>query len=320
MMFGERFGAATFAAVLAVGLVLVAIPDVLLAQEIDCLDDRLAVCGFGTKERQILPVRPVFNFQARVAQGGFLVDDHVYDVVIARVRDGDDVICVEQFNGIRVLRGVMNLQIGAAMNCDLQRQIDRRSSLQLQICFGGDAACLKPTALAAVPYAVNATTAAFVQSASRANRAGVTNYAQRFSADRDMLIGRLIRVGYFDGETPKSAQLPDQLIDLYDDSGISAGFSFRDGGFLQWVPVRGSTAAVVAFAAKDNATGGVVPLDALVLHSDETLLSGAMVVDVQNMDAADNPVVGIRVNGGGITVVGHAVFSDRLVVDGRVLR
>ena len=293
---------------LVISFVLAVTASPLLAQEVVCDGEGRFPCGFALDSFAVAPVAPMLNLQARVAQAGMMVDDRTLDQVLVRVLSGRRAICQESFSSVRVMDGMLNLQVGANMSCDLARAMQEHPGLAFQVCLESASSCLKPFGLATVPYAVRAGAAMVALGAKRANRATAANYTHRFAADRDMTFRRKIQIGYFDFLTP-SAQ---EAAPVYSREEFIA---HEDGGIITWSPLRDAAAYELHFAAKDAQSDTLGLLSELVIHSDRIEISGQVMASSVNISAGGAQVMGDLTIGGDL-VSGGTLAVAREGIDG----
>ncbi len=233
-----------------------------------------APCTFGIRGQALAPAPTTFRFQARLSQAKLPVGDREVGRVVVRLKRGHEVLCMEEFGEVVVQASTLDLVIGHAMSCDLDRVLAENHELALQVCIGGTDNCLKPTVLGVTPYAIKASHTAQAQRASRADVAGQAHWAHRISADRDMLLHRRLGTGYFTAAAPGRA---DRLFEGgADGAGADDGFLlYEDGGFLQWTPLREAN-PTLHISARDPRGDTPVPLSRLVLVAERTKTTGAL--------------------------------------------
>ncbi len=222
-------------------------------------------CTFEIEEHQLQEVPTVFKFQSRISQAKIPVGDATFPMLIVNLRRGEDQLCQEEFADVRVRDSVLNLEIGRNMDCALDQVIAQNNSLYFQICIGSPENCLKPIALASVPYAVKSTFASQAQEAHRSDVSGQCHYAHRVTADRDMLLTNDYGTGYFDFYTRSQGDLEM----FFNPMSVPA---YANGGYIQWVPVDESYPNL-HICSKDN-NDNLVPLQELMLHSNLTTFTG----------------------------------------------
>jgi len=223
-------------------------------------------CGFQMRDVGLQPVPRTFKFQARVSQAKLPIGEGVFGRVIVNLKRGDETLCREEFRDVRVAASVVNLEIGRNMSCELDQVIAENADLFFQLCIGGPENCLRPIELGTTPYSIKSTFAAQCRQAYQSDIAGQANYAHRATADRDLFLSKELGYGYFDFETPASAPA------LYTDDQFR---TYKDGGFLQWTPLR-ETDPTLNICARDPATDRPVPLSRLVLASQTTQTTGRL--------------------------------------------
>jgi len=291
------------------------------AQSVSCDGAGDLPCGYQINSFQIEPAPNLLKFQARVSQAKLPVGDGVFGRVIVAVVRGSEKLCSEEFHDVRVSYSAINLDVGRNMDCDLGKVVAANQDLALQVCIGGADNCLRPVTLATAPYSLKSTYAVLAQQAYVADVAGEASYAQRGSADRDMLLRKELRTGYFDFSTPDSAP------SLY--ASGSDFTPYANGGFLTWTP-RLESAPTLHVAARDVARDTPMPLGRLLLESSSTETLGRLVVRSNGMQVTGassingaTTVLGMlhvnaRTDGGlsGLAVQGPGAFSDTLNIGG----
>ncbi|MBT9556084.1 MAG: DUF4215 domain-containing protein [Myxococcales bacterium] len=276
------------------------------AQDSACLPGEDWPCGIQMETVGLTEVPSTFHLQARISQAKLPVGEGLFKDVLVRVMRGNDEVCAEGFKDVRVVGGVMNLEIGAQMSCNLNDKIGRTSELSLVVCPGSPSTCLPAIDLATTGYAVKASWAHLADRAWRVERAAQANYAHRVAADDSVAERRVIGTGYTEFTTPTAADASA----LYD----AAGFApYERGGFIQWTPTRHPSAQVLTIAAREH-DGALQPLDALVLASASTRLLG--VLTVTPPAGAAGPT--LTVTGGGLHVASAASLGGTLLVSQNV--
>ncbi|MBM4291214.1 MAG: tandem-95 repeat protein, partial [Deltaproteobacteria bacterium] len=150
----------------------------------------LALGGDGAR------VPPRLNLQARVAQAGVLLGDRVLPRVSVRIYDlKDQLVCAGERADVAVRHSVLDYTLDEADlgGCDLAALLATRRELRVVLCVG-ELSCLRPLKLGAVPYALKAELAYWARSAHQVERASVAHYAQRLTADRDLLLSTRARL------------------------------------------------------------------------------------------------------------------------------
>lgn len=270
------------------------------AQEIACDAAGDLPCGFEIRQIEVTRPPALFNFQARISKAKLPVSDLASVLVTVKLLRGSEVICMEQMGGVSIVDSIVNLTIGQQMSCSLDDALAENVDLALQICLGSPTNCLKPVELGGVPYAVKAGYAGLAQQTFRAETAGQANYARRATADRDMLIRKMVGAGYFDFVAPTD----DVASGFYGE--IDDFTPFKYGGFIQWTPHREPKALAVHVTGKDVGTDELMLLDELVLAASVTDFSGDLVI--QPVEDGD----GLQVLDGGMAVTGNTEFKDNL--------
>ena len=235
----ERFGMRVLKraalGLLMIGALSMMLPQVALADPINCDSEADYKCTFDIHSFEMQEVPSIFRFQARVSQAKFPVGDAEFSSLTVKVEKSDgEVLCQEQFRNVQVRDSVLNLEVGRMMTCKLDEEVRDNNNLKFTVCFGGNQ-CLKPISMGSVPYAVKATFAKQAQQAYRAQQAAQAHYAHRMTADTSIFANPQIGTGYFDFETPKVA--PGQQIATSAALGTGYDTDFRPyqhDGFIQW--------------------------------------------------------------------------------------
>jgi len=217
-------------------------------------------CAFGIQDQALARVPDTFRFQARLSQAKLPVGERSFARVVVRLLRGDEALCEEELADQVVRDSMLDLVLGHGMECDLARVLAENHELVLQLCLGGNDNCLRPLVLGTTPYAFKAAHARQAQRAARAQVAGQAHWAERASADRDLLLHRRLGTGYFDLSTPERAP------GLFEGDGF---LRYENGGFLGWTPLR-EKYPTLHVAAKDPVADTPVPLARLVLAADQT--------------------------------------------------
>ncbi len=254
-------------------------------------------CGYRISNVQIQPAPLLFNFQVRLSQAKLPLGDTILSRVVVKIKRGAETLCTEDFHNVRVSYSTINLVIGHNIDCDLNHVVATNEDLAFQACVGGTGNCLRPVAFGTVPYSLKSSYAALAQQAQVVDIADEANYAERFSADRDMLLRREIETGYFDMSTPASAP------SLYANPTDFAPFA--NGGFLTWTPLHES-APTLHISARDAARDTPVPLDRLLLESNDTETLGNLVVKSNGMQ-----VTGASSINSATTILGMLTVNSR---------
>ena len=223
-------------------------------------------CGFGVRQQAMADVPTTFRYQARLTQAKLPVGDRVFGRVVVRVKRGHQVLCLEELPEVRVRNSTLDLEIGRAISCDLDRVLAENHGLVLQVCLGGTDNCLRPAELATVPYALKASHAVQAQRALRADVAGQAHWVQRVSADRDLLLHRQLGTGYFDFATPPAAPR------ILSEDGF---LRYEHGGFLQWTPLR-EVDPTLHVTARDPVADTPIPLYELRIAAERTETTGRL--------------------------------------------
>ncbi|MFT5433135.1 MAG: hypothetical protein ACI9OJ_003840 [Myxococcota bacterium] len=275
------------------------------AQQLQCSSSDTFPCGIALDDLGIQKVPAVFKFQARVSQAKLPIGEGKFGEVVVRLLEGDQIVCLEEFQEVEVRDSVLNLEIGRNMSCELDEKIARGSALAFQVCLGSANSCLKPIELATVPYAVKASFSQLAQSAHDADEAAVAHYAFRAAADRDLNLNDTLSTGYFDFHSIDSKN-----------------------GYLMWTPIADATVHNLTITGKNGASDTAVSLDTLSLGSATTIATGDLFVEgAQTVNGDLNVASGSRLfvsgdinsaqnimSGGNLTVGGQCLVSDGLVV------
>jgi hypothetical protein len=285
-----------------------------------------------TTQLEGLPLRKipaVLKVQANVTQAGLPIGEGLFTTVFVKLRRGNETLCEERFQNVRVEGSVINLEIGRHMSCELDEVIAENSDLSFQVCPGQADNCMKAIALGASPYAIKASFASIASRAHKANLAGQAHYAHRVSADRTTLFRDMLGYGYFDFSTPSA----EDARSLHPDPDEIA--TFANSGFLSWAPARDRRALDLHVSGRRISTGQLTKLDELYLASDDTTFSGDLTVMPARSGAGltvtargahvtgDSDIDGsLRVSGaltvaaGGAHVTGQSAVAGPLEIDG----
>ena len=217
-------------------------------------------CGFPVPQVALQPAPRTFRLQARVSRAKLPGGDGIFSLVVTKLKLGADTLCQEEFRDVRIVRSVINLEIGRNLSCSLDEVLAENPALDFQVCVGGPDNCLRPVPLPTTLIAVKSSYAVEAKEANQADIAAQAAYVHRMTADRAMIPGRDRGVGYFDFHTP--AQAPG----LYDDATFP---EYANGGFVQWTPLL-EDAPSLHITARDHASGDPVPLDRLRIIANET--------------------------------------------------
>lgn len=232
-------------------------------------------CTFTISNNTIQKVPTLFKLQAQISQAKMPLGDAVFTKIMVKVKSGTTELCSEPFNQVRVRSGVLNLEIGRALNCQLDDVVAKYNDLAFQVCIGDSGSeagnCLKPIQMSSVPYAVKASFASQAQEAYRAELASRANYAQRVTADGAMLELQKIGSGYYDFQKPAD----DKIAALK--APFGSGLSDIKGGFVQWGAVAAGD-KYLNLSAKNVASGELEPLQMILMHAGETNLRGKLSV------------------------------------------
>ncbi|MBM4292855.1 MAG: DUF4215 domain-containing protein, partial [Deltaproteobacteria bacterium] len=190
----------------------------------------------------------MFHLQARVSRAKLPSGEGAVDLYVNISDARGEVLCRESFGAPVLIReGVLNVEVGRGMDCALDEVLAEQGALYAQLCLGSASSCLRPVELTAVPYALAAHMASEVLSARAATQAAQARYAHRATADADVLFPGALGYGYFDLYThaarDRGALYPSE----------EAYAPYREGGFLQWTPVRGDGGAAAPLGEDFNA-------------------------------------------------------------------
>ena len=264
-----------------------------------------------------------FKFQAAISQAKMPVGEAVFQTLIVNLKKGDQVMCSETFNNVQVRDGVLNLDIGKQMSCDMDAVMAEHSGLTFQVCIGGSENCLKPVELGTVPYAVKSNFAVQAQEAHTSDVAVQSHYAHRVTADRDLFESQkteTIGAGYFDFYTEDTGTLATSLETLdavtlsdthrTEDLSVVGYTPVGTDGYISWVPTAGDTLGhVLNICARDLNSDIPAMLDRLVFHSNLITLRGDQEVFGNSVTTGDVDV------GGALEVFSNADFYDDVNVE-----
>ena len=273
---------------------------------------------FQIAANSIQRVPTSFKFQAAISQAKMPVGEAVFQTLIVNLKKGDEVMCSETFNDVKVRDSVLNLDIGNQMSCDMDAVMAEHSGLTFQVCIGGAENCLKPVELGTVPYAVKSNFAVQAQEAHTSDISVQSHYSHRVTADRDLFESQAIGAGYFDfytedtGTLASTLQMLDAvtLVDDQRDTDVSVvGYTpAGTDGYVQWVPTQG-TLKTLNVCARDLDTDLPAMLDRLVFHSNAVTLRGDQEVFGSSVTTGDVDI------GGGLEVFSNADFYDNVNVE-----
>jgi hypothetical protein len=230
---------------------------------------------------------PLFKLQAQISQAKIPVGDAVFSTLVVNVLSGGQIKCAETFSQIAVRSGVLNLEIGRTIDCNFDDVIAKYNDLSFQVCIGDTGAgnCLKPIQMASVPYAIKANYASQAQNAYQAELASRANYAQRLSADSNMLDQKKLGQGYFDVQTPgvvPGTGNADALkVSIPSAEVIPGSPNDVTGGFLYWSPVDPAK-KILNLGAKNPSTKNLEPLTRVLIHANQTDVRGNLYVGQQS--------------------------------------
>ncbi len=273
-------------------------------------------CKFGISNTNIEKVTPLFKLQAQISQAKIPVGDAVFSKLNVNILSGATQLCTEAFSDVKVRSGVLNLEVGRAVNCNLEDVIGKYNDLGFQVCIGdaGNANCLKAIQMESVPYSVKATYATQAQSAYRAEIASRSQYSQRLTADSNMLVNTdgstNLGSGFFDVQTPGLNGVTGTIDALTSVFPSLAGDV--SGSFFYWSPTSADTnAKVINLTSRNMATTNLEPLTRFMVHAANTNLWGKLWVgDTSWLDKRATLNGGLTVTPGGDTQVqSFATFS-----------
>ncbi len=290
------------------------------AQSVSCNGTGDFPCGYQVSNLGIQPAPNILKFQARISQAKLPTGNGVFKEIIVALKRGNETLCTEELHDVSVSDSTLNLEIGRNMDCELDQVVAANQDLALQICIGGADDCLRPIPLGTTPDALKSSFAVEAVQAHSADVAGLANYAQRATADRDMTVRKELGIGYFDFSTPGSAP------SLYPNASDFAPYA--QGGFLTWMPMQ-ETAPTLSIAARDPAHDTPIALSRLFLESNDTETLGRLVVKskgvlvtgASSIDGATTIVGMLTVNppsgsNPSLAVQGPGTFGGTLTVGG----
>lgn len=260
--------------------------------------------SFVVPEQTVQRTPAVLKFQARVSQARLPLGEAEFAQVEVHLLRGGARICTERFSGVRIHDGVLNLDIGQGMDCDLADTLRTSAELAFEVCLG-NSGCLKPVALGTVPFAAKSNHAHHAEEAHRANVAVQCSYAHRVTADADLYVTKRVGQGYYEFHTPTRLD------------GLALNPQTQRGGFIQWTPVAADQ-DVLHLCARDGSTGTLRRLSRLLLHAEQsevvgglavggaTTLSGLLTVVQDASLSANLQVAGNTALSGGLSVAGAA--------------
>jgi hypothetical protein len=284
----------------------VAGPGDTFAEEVDCDNVSEFPCSIQMEQVKLQKVPAIFKFQARVSQAKLPIGKGEFPTVFVKLVNANQVLCIEQFENVKIEDSVLNLDIGNNMNCEIHEVIAENTNLGFKICLGSQDNCLKKIELGSVPYAVKASFAAIAQNAHNANVAAQAHYAHRVTADRDLFVRHKLGTGYFDFHTHSDGG------SLYGDVAYA---DHENDGFLQWTPTRDTAATKLHISAKSQATDHLHSLGFLYLHADTTMVHGDLEIDTDAR--VGGRLLGIGTNDltvGSPDLAGTVVLDDKVVV------
>jgi hypothetical protein len=258
-------------------------------------------CSFTISNNSLQKVPALFKLQAQISQAKIPVGDAVFTKLVVNVKSGSTLLCTEPFSQVRVRSGVLNLEIGRAIQgCQLDDVVAKYGDLAFQVCIGDATAeagnCLKPIQMSSVPYAIKASFATQAQESYRSELAARANYAQRLVADGTRLDQTKLGIGYYDFETPPTAK-SDPLKSVNPTFGADV-----KGAFMQWTPVAAAD-KTLNISAKNASTGALEPLTKLLFHAGESSVWGKLAVsDTSSFAGFSTFAVGLNVTSGIVTI------------------
>lgn len=300
------------------------------AGDIDCNQASDFPCSFEIEALDLQKVPAVLKFQAQVSQAKLPRGEGRFGTIFVKLLRGVDEVCVEELHDVLVKDGVLNIEIGRAMDCELDEVVAENDDLSFQLCPGGVESCLQPVHLAATPYALKASFASVARRANRVALAGQASYAHRMTADRALFGRSTIGLGFFDFATPWAARASA----LFPDAEAFAPEA--RAGFLAWTPTRDPGAQHLHITGKQHGTERRVPLDSLRFESEQTLATGdltvtppadgaGLVVSARGAHITGDSEVhgtlgvtgGVAVAAEGVVITGDSDIAGELVVEAR---
>lgn len=287
-------------------------------------------CGYQLDAVRLQKVPATMKVQAVVAQSKLPIGEGLFTTVYVKLLRGNEPLCVEAFDDVRVVDSIINLEIGRNMTCELDEVMAENSDLAFQICPGAPDNCMKPIALGASAFAIKSSFATVAEEAHEANVAGQAHYAHRVTADRDLATTHKLRTGYFDFFTPTA----DLATELYPTP--TAFGPWADSGFVTWTPLHERGALDVHVVGKRAGTDQLAELDSLRLMSEDTTATGdvtvtpspdgkgltvqargAHVTGDSDVDGALDVTGALTVQSEGMRVLGDSAVDGALVVSGK---
>jgi hypothetical protein len=201
------------------------------ASALPVCDANATDCNIETESMSIQPVPVTFKFQARVSQARFPEGRALFRELEVYLVRGADVHCREAFSDVEVQDGVLNLEIGHAIDCELSEVLAENSGLAFKVCLGGPENCLTSVQLPTAPLAVKANYAGQAREAQTADLALFSHYAGRATADRQLFVSDTLGAGYHDFWSPTA----DRAEGLF--SGSTTYAASEGDGYIQWSPV-----------------------------------------------------------------------------------
>ncbi len=256
-------------------------------------------CGLQIEEVGLSEVPSVFHLQARISQAQLPVGEGLFGKVFVQVKQGNTALCTQAFTDVRVTAGVMNLEIGPGLSCNMSQVFSENTGLSLHVCPGTLATCLPAIPIASAGYVVKASFASKADRAWRVEHVAQATYAHRVAVDGAVHDRKTIGTGYFEFTTPT----PSEAQGVYPGAAFDA---YRNGGFIRWTPTRNRGARSLHLAARAY-KGALSPLESLTLAASETRITGRVTV---RPPAGVNP--GLEVTAAGLHVAGHTELGGLL--------
>lgn len=202
-------------------------------------------------------IRPKLSFQTRISQATLPILEGLFYKVIVRYKgllsEGD---CLEEFENVRVLDSVLNLELGLNARCDFATAIAQKSEISLKICFsmpqdpvadnGVDRApedrCFnREVEISSVPYAVRVERALEAQSVHQANYSFISSYVYRVVDQGVNWTGSTIPP-YLSFQTRPPSGLGLDVLGL-DSQNTAAIEELSEAGYIRWHPSAGGGGA-----------------------------------------------------------------------------
>ncbi|MEE2644712.1 MAG: hypothetical protein VYD19_07240, partial [Myxococcota bacterium] len=245
-------------------------------------------CRYHADVHAVVDINSLFRYWVRLGLGGQPVGDITLPQVEASVIKPDGTrVCAGSYPQQRVIKSVLSIDLDARIQCSdgrsLRDNFARYPALALRLCPAPEN-CLRPARFGAVPYALKAQFASWVQRASYAEQAAVAEYAHRILANRADLLGQRISKGFFSLITSNEDGSPGDETATFLWSPVSP-----QGGSLQ---ISGKDHRLDQSPAPDQ----LISLHSLVLAAVETTIRGTLTIDGFDEDE-DGQAEGLRVTG-----------------------